>query len=84
MTEIHMENQPAAPPNRQRALKTNDQQFEAMTEYMEQHPMFAAGRLKVSDGRTTMEKMWQNLSDKLNALGPPIKPPEKWKKVQVK
>lgn len=70
-------------PTRKRALKTKDDQYEAMTEFMEEHPAFATGRLKAADGKGTMEKMWAKLSAQLNALGPPVKTPDKWKKVIV-
>lgn len=61
--------------------KVRDQHWEIIINFMEAHPNLAVGRLDVPNARDVQRKLWQELSEELNALGYGEKSSDKWQKV---
>lgn len=59
-------------------------QKEALAEYMSEHPNFAKNLLpNCGQGRVTANRLWETLTIRLNAFGPPIKDAKAWRKVHM-
>ena len=54
-----------------------------MIEYMKSHSDLAKNQLKGNDAKQRAHTLWKNLTEILNAEGPPIRTVEKWKKVSL-
>lgn len=66
-----------------RSKITTHAQFTVLMEFMEQHEDLANGRLNCSSARVTGDALWQELSEQLNSIGPPVRSNEGWKKVCI-
>ncbi|XP_054084549.1 uncharacterized protein LOC128921334 [Zeugodacus cucurbitae] len=62
-----------------RQKHTNKTQFEVLVNEMKLHPDIAKGFSQRAPGE--LNSFWEEISNKLNALGPPIKDRTGWKKV---
>ncbi|XP_062551112.1 uncharacterized protein LOC134216166 [Armigeres subalbatus] len=63
------------------SMNINTQQVEELTRFMEDHPDLARGILCGAEGRHHANKLWNNLTRKLNEKGPPVREVKDWKKV---
>ena len=54
-----------------------------MVEFMEAHDNIAKGYMATSDARTKSKELWDDLQNELNALGPPSKSTDQWKRVHI-
>ncbi|XP_036344003.1 uncharacterized protein LOC118753234 [Rhagoletis pomonella] len=62
--------------------KINKKQKSIMAEYMQEHPDLARNILpNCAQGRTVAQRLWEQLSLKLNSAGPPTKELKMWCKV---
>ncbi|XP_053961495.1 uncharacterized protein LOC128865318 [Anastrepha ludens] len=62
--------------------KLNPTQKELMAEFMVSHPGLAKNKLPSSvEGRAIASRLWEELSERLNAVGPPTKDAKMWRKV---
>ncbi|XP_067633133.1 uncharacterized protein [Eurosta solidaginis] len=62
--------------------KLNYKQKEMMGEFMQQHPNLAKNIIpNCAQGKATSQRLWEDLSKKLNAVGPPMKDAKMWRKV---
>lgn len=52
-----------------------------MVDFMVSHSNLAKGHLNSANGRSKSKELWQKLSKDLDAVGPPSREVEKWKKV---
>ncbi|XP_058827387.1 uncharacterized protein LOC131687327 [Topomyia yanbarensis] len=59
----------------------NPQQVGELTKFMELHPDLARGILNRADGRHNSNKLWDNIKERLNEKGPPMREVKEWKKV---
>lgn len=66
------------------AFKVNDQHWEVVCAFMEQHTDFAKGRLNTSAARDKHKQLWEDLTLKLNSLGFGERKVDKWQKVILK
>lgn len=64
-----------------RSFKVREVHWQIVTDYMENHPDFAKGRLNHSEARLQYRKMWEELTEQLNSAGYGQKSVEKWQKV---
>lgn len=56
-----------------------------MGEFMKQHPNLAKNMFpNCAQGKATMARLWNELTNKLNAAGPPVKDAKSWRKVRIK
>ena len=50
---------------------------------MEEHPNLAKNIIpNCEQGKATAIRLWEDLSNKLNSEGPPVKTPKLWRKVK--
>ncbi|XP_017476134.1 PREDICTED: uncharacterized protein LOC108366303 [Rhagoletis zephyria] len=62
--------------------KLNPTQKDVMAEFMTEHPNLAQNNFSNSvQGRATSARLWEELSRRLNDVGPPIKDSRTWRKV---
>ncbi|XP_067633503.1 uncharacterized protein [Eurosta solidaginis] len=62
--------------------KLNPNQKECMAQFMAEHPNLAKNKFPNSaQGRATSNRLWEELSKRLNADGPPVKDAKMWRKV---
>lgn len=55
-----------------------------MAEFMTQHPQLAKNILpNCGQGRAVTNKLWEQLGNKLNRAGPPIKDVKSWRKASI-
>lgn len=63
---------------------TTKSQFRVLIELMEENPEIAKG-MKFAEvhsiGKEKFSEIWQNITNKLNSLGPPQRSPSEWQKV---
>lgn len=60
--------------------KVTQQQKAAIVDFMQQNYSFLMGKFTNLEGRNRKNQKWEEFSDTLNQLGPPIKDLAKWKK----
>ncbi|XP_018578551.1 uncharacterized protein LOC108916742 isoform X2 [Anoplophora glabripennis] len=63
------------------AFKINHSHWEVLVDFMEKHPDLARGSFSGPNGKQEMKKLWQQLSNILNAIGMGERSTEKWQKV---
>ncbi|XP_036327219.1 uncharacterized protein LOC118739828 [Rhagoletis pomonella] len=62
--------------------KLNQNQKNILGEFMKEHPKLAKNMIpNCAQGKATSIRLWEDLSRKLNAVGPPVKDAKTWKKV---
>ncbi|XP_018578550.1 myb-related transcription factor, partner of profilin-like isoform X1 [Anoplophora glabripennis] len=62
------------------AFKINHSHWEVLVDFMEKHPDLARGSFSGPNGKQEMKKLWQQLSNILNAIGMGERSTEKWQK----
>ncbi|XP_046806458.1 uncharacterized protein LOC111688522 [Lucilia cuprina] len=60
--------------------KTTYVQFQKLFDLMEEFPLLATGNPSFGSNKLIVEQTWDNAAQKLNALGPPIRNGQEWKR----
>ena len=60
---------------------TSQCQFEELVRFMEANVGIARGYTSTKDGKKEAKKQWEEISNILNALGPPIRTENEWRRV---
>lgn len=61
--------------------RVNNAQKQFLIQFVEKHADILFGRFSNSSGSRTKNKLWTEMNDKLNELGPPTKNISNWKQV---
>lgn len=62
---------------------SNKRQIEILLKYMENNQDLAKGYLNSENGKAKLKNKWKELSEKLNANGPPKKTVNEWRRVST-
>lgn len=65
------------------AFRVTQLHWEHMINFFERNPGMAKGRIEGPTGKENMRKLWDQLSQELNALGMGTRTSIKWKKVRT-
>lgn len=70
--------------SQKRVARTSMKQFEMLLNFMENHQQLVSGKLEVNFTIRDRQRLWEELSEKLNAAGNGSrKDAEKWRKVML-